>query len=139
MYLSIVSQLAKSEFPAFVLQYLGNVGTDVHPEFETNPSGPTMKALAWFGNQDVRIVNAPIPEITEPDDVILKVTASTICGSDLHLCVQEHCLSLPLQLNFYLSFRYHGEIMAMQKGDILGHEVKVPASTGYTFVDHYSL
>lgn len=36
------------------------------------------------------------------DDVVLKVTGSTVCGSDLHL--------------------YHAEILAMQKGDILGHE-----------------
>lgn len=61
-----------------------------------------MKALAWFGAGDVRIIDAPVPTITEPDDVIVKVTASTICGSDLHL--------------------YHGEIVTMQKGDILGHE-----------------
>jgi threonine dehydrogenase-like Zn-dependent dehydrogenase len=44
-----------------------------------------MKALAWFGSKDVRIVDAPIPAVTEPDDVIIRVTASTICGSDLHL------------------------------------------------------
>jgi len=61
-----------------------------------------MKALAWFGTTDVRVVDAPIPDITEDNDVILQVTGSTICGSDLHL--------------------YHGEIMTMQKGDILGHE-----------------
>ncbi|KAJ3860014.1 chaperonin 10-like protein [Lentinula novae-zelandiae] len=43
-----------------------------------------MKALAWFGLKDVRMVTAPIPDITEPDDVILQVTGMTICGSDLH-------------------------------------------------------
>jgi threonine dehydrogenase-like Zn-dependent dehydrogenase len=46
-----------------------------------------MRALAWFGARDVRMVDASIPDITEPDDVILKVTGTTICGSDLHLCV----------------------------------------------------
>jgi len=79
---------------------MGPLPTEVHPEFDH--AGGTMKALAWFGNTDVRIIDAPIPKVTEPDDVILKVTASTICGSDLHL--------------------YHGEIMTLQKGDILGHE-----------------
>ncbi|EUC58590.1 alcohol dehydrogenase [Rhizoctonia solani AG-3 Rhs1AP] len=59
-----------------------------------------MKALAWFGVRDVRMVQ--VPGITQPDDVIVKVTGTTICGSDLHL--------------------YHGEIVALQKGDILGHE-----------------
>jgi len=61
-----------------------------------------MKALAWFGAQDVRLIDAPIPDVDDDNDVVLKVTGTTICGSDLHL--------------------YHGEIMAMQKGDILGHE-----------------
>lgn len=81
-----------------------------------------MKALAWFGTDDVRVIEAGIPDIVDPDDVVLvsvfvsyggtlaansccaqKVTGSTICGSDLHL--------------------YHAEIMGLQKGDILGHEV----------------
>ncbi|KAH6915977.1 R,R-butanediol dehydrogenase [Coprinopsis sp. MPI-PUGE-AT-0042] len=79
---------------------MGPLPTVVHPEYDH--AGGTMKALAWFGKEDVRIIDAPIPKVTEPDDVILKITASTICGSDLHL--------------------YHGEIMTLQKGDILGHE-----------------
>ena len=42
------------------------------------------------------------PKIIEDRDVILKVTGSTICGSDLHL--------------------FHGAVVELQKGDILGHE-----------------
>lgn len=42
------------------------------------------------------------PKIIEDRDVILKVTGTTICGSDLHLL--------------------HGTIIEMAKGDILGHE-----------------
>jgi threonine dehydrogenase-like Zn-dependent dehydrogenase len=61
-----------------------------------------MRALAWFGKEDMRIVDAPIPDVSEPKDVIIKVTGTTICGSDLHL--------------------YHSEMLALQKGDILGHE-----------------
>ncbi|PPQ91917.1 hypothetical protein CVT25_001288 [Psilocybe cyanescens] len=82
--------------------YLGPLDTTVHPEYKPAEDGSTMRALAWFGNKDVRVIDAPVPAITEPDDVIVKVTGTTICGSDLHL--------------------YHGEIMTMQKGDILGHE-----------------
>ncbi|KAM6499445.1 GroES-like protein [Amanita muscaria] len=80
---------------------MGTEETVVHPEYKTQPEG-TMQALAWFGNKDVRIVQAPIPDITEPDDVIVRVTGSTVCGSDLHL--------------------YHGQVYPLQKGDILGHE-----------------
>jgi threonine dehydrogenase-like Zn-dependent dehydrogenase len=39
-----------------------------------------MKALAWFGPEDVRLIEAPVPDITEPDDVILKVTALQSAG-----------------------------------------------------------
>ncbi|PPQ65332.1 hypothetical protein CVT26_000047 [Gymnopilus dilepis] len=74
----------------------------VHPEYKHAPDGSTMQALAWFGKTDVRMVEVPVPTITEPDDVIVKVTGTTICGSDLHL--------------------YHNEIPTLQKGDVLGHE-----------------
>ena len=80
---------------------MGEIPTEVHAEYKGRTTGEKMKALAWFGPQDVRIIEAPVPDITEPDDVILKVTGTTICGSDLHL--------------------YHGEIVTLQKGDILGH------------------
>jgi hypothetical protein len=48
------------------------------------------------------MVEVPVPDITEPEDVVVKVTGTTICGSDLRL--------------------YHGEIVPLQSGDILGHE-----------------
>ena len=85
---------------------MGDVPSDVHPQYKGRGDGSTMKALAWFGPRDVRLIDAPIPDITEPQDVIVKVTGTTVCGSDLHI--------------------YHGEIAAMQKGDILGHEVSMP-------------
>lgn len=68
-----------------VKQHMQNLETKVNPEYRPAPDGSTMKALAWFGTKDVRLVDAPVPSITEPDDVILKVTGTTICGSDLHL------------------------------------------------------
>ncbi|KAK3395095.1 chaperonin 10-like protein [Podospora didyma] len=62
----------------------------------------TMKALVWQGKQSVKVVDVPKPRIIEDKDVILKVTGTTVCGSDLHLL--------------------HGVVMQMKKGDILGHE-----------------
>jgi len=56
-----------------------------------------MRALAWFGNDDVRMIDAPIPEITDPEDVIVRVTGTTICGSDLHLCANQCDLIIILQ------------------------------------------
>jgi threonine dehydrogenase-like Zn-dependent dehydrogenase len=61
-----------------------------------------MKALCWYGKYDVRVNDVPEPKILNPQDAIIKVTTTAICGSDLHL--------------------YDGYIPTMEKGDILGHE-----------------
>jgi len=61
-----------------------------------------MKALCWHGRNDVRIDNVPDPTILNPRDAIIKVTATAICGSDLHL--------------------YNAFIPTLMEGDILGHE-----------------
>lgn len=45
----------------------------------------TMKALVYYGPNDLRLEDAPMPKIMSPDDAIVKVTLSTICGSDLHI------------------------------------------------------
>lgn len=84
-------------------EYLGDREIAVHNvDNENKRPGEFMKALVWHGNKDVRVEEVPVPAITDPGDVICKVTGTTICGSDLHL--------------------YHKEIMQMQEGDILGHE-----------------
>ncbi len=61
-----------------------------------------MRALCWNGTRDVRVENVPDPRILRPGDAIIKVTATAICGSDVHL--------------------YDGFIPSMERGDILGHE-----------------
>lgn len=62
-----------------------------------------MKALVYHGKNDVRVERVNDPEILNPRDAIIKVTASAICGSDLHLV--------------------HGWVPTMEEGDILGHEL----------------
>lgn len=61
-----------------------------------------MRAVCWYGPQDVRVQSVPDPTILNPQDAIVEVTSTAICGSDLHL--------------------YDGYIPTMEKGDILGHE-----------------
>jgi len=61
-----------------------------------------MRALTWHGAKDVRVEDVPRPEIINPNDAIIEVTATAICGSDLHL--------------------YNDRVPAMRKGDVLGHE-----------------
>ncbi|MCC8363370.1 glutathione-dependent formaldehyde dehydrogenase [Lysobacter sp. A6] len=61
-----------------------------------------MKALTYQGAHDVRVETVPDPTLEADDDILLRVTATAICGSDLHL--------------------YRGKVPGMKDGDILGHE-----------------
>ena len=61
-----------------------------------------MRATCWMGKKKVSVEQVPEPQILNARDAIVRVTATTICGSDLHL--------------------YNGFMPTMQKGDILGHE-----------------
>src|SRR5947209_9078331 len=61
-----------------------------------------MKALCWYGKEDVRVETVPDPELINPRDAVIEITRTAICGSDLHL--------------------YDGYIPTMEPGDILGHE-----------------
>jgi S-(hydroxymethyl)glutathione dehydrogenase / alcohol dehydrogenase len=44
-----------------------------------------MKALVFHAPKDVRVETVPDPKIEEPRDIILRVTSTAICGSDLHI------------------------------------------------------
>ena len=52
-----------------------------------------MKAIAWHGKRDVRVDNVPDPTIQEPDDAIVRITTTAICGSDEDLATHR----LPLE------------------------------------------
>src|SRR6478609_2685605 len=74
-------------------------GTNMPLKSETE----TMKAITWHGKRDMRVSTVARPLISHPGDVIVKVTACTVCsGSDSHL--------------------YASEIPTMKDGDIVGHE-----------------
>jgi threonine dehydrogenase-like Zn-dependent dehydrogenase len=61
-----------------------------------------MLAMDFRGPMRVRIENKPIPKILHPQDAIVRVTRTCICGSDLHL--------------------YHGEVPDTRVGTTFGHE-----------------
>ncbi|HWQ43610.1 MAG TPA: zinc-dependent alcohol dehydrogenase [Desulfosporosinus sp.] len=61
-----------------------------------------MKAVTYQGIKDVKVHDVPPPEILKPDDIIVKITTTAICGSDLHLI--------------------HGMVPNMPEGYIIGHE-----------------
>ncbi len=61
-----------------------------------------MRALTWHGKRDVRVDTVPDPKIEQPTDIIVRITSTGLCGSDLHLY----------------------EVLGpyLEPGDILGHE-----------------
>ncbi|MBF7142468.1 MULTISPECIES: zinc-dependent alcohol dehydrogenase [Pseudomonas] len=61
-----------------------------------------MRALTWQGPNSLQVDTVPDPVLLNPQDVIIKVTLSSVCGSDLHLL--------------------GGYVPTMHPGDILGHE-----------------
>src|SRR5688572_16657672 len=44
-----------------------------------------MRALTWQGTGNVTVEDVPDAAILDPTDVVIRVTSSAICGSDLHL------------------------------------------------------
>ena len=104
--------MALSQAAALVEKAVGHTGDATTEQNLTNPaqdvskyadpSGEKMKALIWNGKNSVKLIETFKPAKIEDTDVIVKVTGSTVCGSDLHLL--------------------HGAIVELQKGDILGHE-----------------
>jgi len=61
-----------------------------------------MKAVVYHGPEDIRLEDVPTPKIIEPTDAIVRVTLSTICGTDIHI--------------------QHGGLPAVKPGTIIGHE-----------------
>ncbi|MBV9876963.1 MAG: glutathione-dependent formaldehyde dehydrogenase [Verrucomicrobia bacterium] len=61
-----------------------------------------MKAVVWHGVGDIRLDDVPEPKIKEPTDAIVRLTASAICGTDLHFI--------------------RGSMPDLEPGTILGHE-----------------
>ncbi len=61
-----------------------------------------MKAVVFHGIGDIRLDEVPNPKIQEPTDAVIRITASAICGTDLHMI--------------------RGTFTGMEEGTILGHE-----------------
>lgn len=61
-----------------------------------------MKAGVYTGFKQMAYAEVPDARIVRRDDMVIRVTATTICGSDLHF--------------------YHGMVPSLEKGSIIGHE-----------------
>jgi 2-desacetyl-2-hydroxyethyl bacteriochlorophyllide A dehydrogenase len=60
-----------------------------------------VRAVVFDGVREVRVTDVPDPVIEDPGDVVVRVTRTAICGSDLHF--------------------FHGKA-PIDPGDVLGHE-----------------
>ncbi|WP_312335800.1 zinc-dependent alcohol dehydrogenase [Anaerospora hongkongensis] len=70
-----------------------------------------MQAVTYQGMKDVKVMQVPEPKIEKPDDIVVQITASAICGSDLHLI--------------------HNMVPNLPQGYIIGHEpVGIVVETG---------
>lgn len=61
-----------------------------------------MKAVVFHGTGDISLDNVPEPKLEKSTDAIIRITASAICGTDLHMI--------------------RGTVSGMKPGTILGHE-----------------
>jgi alcohol dehydrogenase len=68
----------------------------------TPATAKTMKALVYQGPGKKALEDKPFPKITAPTDAIVKITKTTICGTDLHIL--------------------KGDVATCEPGRILGHE-----------------
>lgn len=61
-----------------------------------------MKALVYDGPERVSLQDVPRPRLEEDEDAVVRITATTVCGTDIHL--------------------FYGKSPGMRPGTILGHE-----------------
>src|SRR6185295_11888478 len=69
---------------------------------EAKGPAPTMEALVYHGPGKPVWEKAKKPRVQEPTDAVVRITTSTICGTDLHIL--------------------KGDLPAVAEGRILGHE-----------------
>src|SRR5688572_32923520 len=71
-----------------------------------------MKALVFHKPKHVSVDTVPDPKIEQPTDVILKVTSTAICGSDLHI----YNGMFPQPRDLVLGHEFMGEVVEAGAG-----------------------
>ena len=79
-----------------------------------------MKAVTSQGREKVEVKNMPDPRIEKPDDMIVRITSTAICGSDLHLYKKN----IPLRDDYIIGHEPMGiveevgpEVTQVKRGD----------------------
>lgn len=99
-----------------------------------------MKAVTFQGAKDIQVKNVKDPKIEKKDDIIIKVTSTAICGSDLHI----YKGALPTQKDYVIGHEPMGiveevgsEVTKVKKGD----RVVIPfnVSCGHCFYCNHEM
>lgn len=90
-----------------------------------------MKAVRLYGKDDIRLVDVPVPEITE-EEMLLKVRAASICGTDVRMFKNGYKNVSP-ENPLTLGHEFAGDIVkvgAKVKGYLEGQKVSVAPNIG---------
>lgn len=98
---------------------MGEVPVSVANEDKQATSGSDMLACCWAGKGKVELRRVPKPDITDSEDVIVKITGTTgtCTHNKMHTAVEHNCIVCGSDLHLY-----HGELMQLKEGEVLGHE-----------------
>ena len=79
-----------------------------------------MRAVTYQGKKAIAVKNVDFPQIIDPEDIIVKITSTAICGSDLHL----YQGNLPLPIGYVIGHEPMGiveeigpKVTSVKKGD----------------------
>ncbi|MBQ7900939.1 MAG: zinc-dependent alcohol dehydrogenase family protein, partial [Clostridia bacterium] len=74
-----------------------------------------MKAAVFYGKENLKIENIKIPELSSPDDVLIRVRACGICGTDMHIFDGDEGAA-PTPPGTVLGHEFAGEVVAVGTG-----------------------
>ncbi|CAG7561985.1 unnamed protein product [Fusarium equiseti] len=75
----------------------------------STPNSELMKAVVFDGPFKVSVQDRPVPQIQSPQDVIIKVNLTALCGSELHLYRGVE----PTEPDFIMGHEFTGTIVAL--------------------------
>lgn len=93
-----------------------------------------MKAVTYQGAQNIQVTEVPDAKLENPDDIIVRITSTAICGSDLHI----YRGSIPTEEGFIIGHEPMGiveevgpEVTKVKKGDRVVIPFNVSCGTCY--------
>lgn len=93
-----------------------------------------MKAVTFQGTKDIQVKEVEDPELQQKDDIIVRITSTAICGSDLHI----YQGALPAQKDYVIGHEPMGiveevgpEVTRVKKGDRVVCLLTSPAANAF--------